>query len=307
MFLSVLTIFILAIPCSSALVIDASENWDGPYKVTGGRTLLVEELSATWCENCAEIDPYLMDAADAHGSRVAMVTYHPSDGFDAFQPPASQHRIDRLMITHPEIGSTPSFIVDGGKLRIGSESWPDVQKDILTKEVNNLNPSNLEFTILKNDSGIQANIGKFDNRGNGLGSSQLTFMLMQHGLEVPSGFDNPGENIRDRVVTGIAECNLQNDTITYFEGFTSSQIVGDSCSTGFEVINDDINSDFSIILLHETTYDNLSAQNMTSQTYGAVEFAYRDYEISDSWNNLILIIIGFTIVGFLWITYEKTR
>jgi len=53
-----------------------------------GRSLLVEEVTTTWCPSCAEIDPFLMGVADAHGSRIAMVAYHPSDGEDAFQPEA---------------------------------------------------------------------------------------------------------------------------------------------------------------------------------------------------------------------------
>ena len=82
---------------------------------------------------CAEIDPYLQQVADAHGSRISIVTYHPSDGEDAFQPEAAKHRIERMKLVNPQIGATPSFVVESGLLRIGPDSWPDVQKDILKK------------------------------------------------------------------------------------------------------------------------------------------------------------------------------
>ncbi len=305
--LSLLTILIVLVPCSSALVVDASNNWNETYNISGGRTLLVEELSTTWCENCAEIDPYLMDAADAHGSRIAIITYHPNDGLDAFEPEASQNRIDRLKLTHPDIGSTPSFIVDGGALRIGSESWPDVQKDILTKEVNNPNPSDLGFTVEKVGDKILARVNSFDAKNNGQNISQLTFILAQHGLEVPEGNINPGDQIRDRVVTGVAECNLQNQTITYSTGFAGVENIDNSCETGFQVALNDTGGQFSILLIHEKVSSNISSQDSGSQTYGVVEFAYRDYEISDPWNNQIMILLGFTIVGFLWFSYEKRR
>ena len=44
---------------SQAEVKSFNENWSEDITVNGGRTLLVEELSATWCKSCAEIDPYL--------------------------------------------------------------------------------------------------------------------------------------------------------------------------------------------------------------------------------------------------------
>lgn len=305
--IAILVFIIISIPSSSAIVIDARENWDGPYEVSGGRTLLVEELSATWCPSCTEIDPYLTEVADSHGSRISIVTYHPSDDLDAFQPEASQHRIDRLKSTHPEIGSTPSFIVDGGKMRVGPESWPDVQKDILTKEVNNPRPSIIKFDIQKVDGQIQASVIDFQNRGNGENISQLTFILAQHSLSVPKEVVNPGGDTRDRVVTAVAECNLQNNTIGYYNGFSNVSIKNNSCQSGFSVIlNQDV-SKFSLVLIHERIHENLSTQDSSVNTYGVVEFSYRDIEVSDSWNNLIAILIGFTIVGFLWHSYQKTK
>ena len=36
------------------------------YSVSGGRSILIEEYTATWCPSCAEIDPYLMDLSLIH-------------------------------------------------------------------------------------------------------------------------------------------------------------------------------------------------------------------------------------------------
>ena len=84
-----------------AVVIDPSNGLD-EAEITEkmGRTLLIEEVTTTWCPTCADIDPYLKGVADAHGSRIAMVAYHPTDGEDAFQPEAAQHGIERLGIKH---------------------------------------------------------------------------------------------------------------------------------------------------------------------------------------------------------------
>ena len=58
----------------TAVVKEYSSDWDEELIITGGRTILVEELSATWCASCAEIDPYLQQVADSHGSRISIVT-----------------------------------------------------------------------------------------------------------------------------------------------------------------------------------------------------------------------------------------
>ena len=148
----------LGVGISQAEVKDFDEEWNQEIIVSGGRTVLVEELSATWCVSCAEIDPYLQQVADAHGSRISIVTYHPSDGEDAFQPAAAKHRIERMKLVNPQIGATPSFVVESGQLRIGPDSWPDVQKDILKKETENQQYSQLGFNINKNSDEYTAKI-----------------------------------------------------------------------------------------------------------------------------------------------------
>ncbi|MEC8249605.1 MAG: thioredoxin family protein, partial [Candidatus Thermoplasmatota archaeon] len=95
----------IAIPTSHAEVKQYSGDWAGDVTISGGRTLLVEEISATWCVSCADIDPYLQQVADSHGSRISIVTYHPTDGEDAFQPEAAKYRIDRMKLVNPDIGS----------------------------------------------------------------------------------------------------------------------------------------------------------------------------------------------------------
>ncbi|MED5308629.1 MAG: thioredoxin family protein, partial [Candidatus Thermoplasmatota archaeon] len=119
---------------SHAEVKNYAEDWDEDITITGGRTILVEELSATWCTSCADIDPFLQQVADAHGSRISIVTYHPTDGEDAFQPEAAKYRIERMKSINSDVGSTPTFVVESGELRVGPDSWPDVQKDILKEE-----------------------------------------------------------------------------------------------------------------------------------------------------------------------------
>ena len=148
----------IAVSTSHAEVKQYSEDWAGDITISGGRTLLVEELSATWCVSCADIDPYLQQVADSHGSRISIVTYHPTDGEDAFQPEAAKYRIDRMKLVNRDIGSTPTFVVENGIPRIGPESWSDVQKDILKQEINRQESSMLSFSISKSNDVYTVNI-----------------------------------------------------------------------------------------------------------------------------------------------------
>ena len=104
-----------------AVVIDPSNGLD-EVEITEkmGRTLLIEEVTTTSVRR-ADIDPYLKGVADAHGSRIAMVAYHPTDGEDAFQPEAAQHRIERLEL-NMEIRSHHHIFVEGMNPRTGVDA-----------------------------------------------------------------------------------------------------------------------------------------------------------------------------------------
>ena len=96
--------------------------------------MLVEEITATWCPTCASIDPELIQVADGHGSRIALLALHPTDGSDAFQPEASKHRIERLRLSLPDAGNaTPTFIVEGGEERKGYDAWSQYKATFLTQ------------------------------------------------------------------------------------------------------------------------------------------------------------------------------
>ena len=285
---------------SQAEVKSFKENWSEDITVNGGRTLLVEELSATWCTSCAEIDPYLQQVADAHGSRISIVTYHPSDGEDAFQPAAANYRIERMKLINPEIGATPSFVVESGLLRIGPDSWPDVQKDILKAETNRQEVSELSFTISQEGNNYSATISNSKLK-NVTYETQLTFMLMAHELEMPEDFFNPGEDHRDRVVIASSSCNVKTnsiDNIGFLEASTTN------CLDDY-TIKFPIDGKFSLVLIHESTNEVIESNPNLSSTLGVVEFAYRDIEMDNHTNILPIVFVSAILIGFIWVVIDK--
>lgn len=285
---------------SHAEVKNYAEDWDEDITISGGRTILVEEISATWCTSCADIDPYLQQVADAHGSRISIVTYHPTDGEDAFQPEAAKYRIERMRTINSEVGSTPSFVVESGELRVGPDSWPDVQKDILKEETNRQEFSKLSFTISKLSQQYSATVNSLELLEVDY-ETQLTFMLMAHEMEVPDGFINPGENHRDRVVIATSTCNLNSNSLSNV-GF--SNISGTNCLDDFTV-NFPAIGKFSLILLHEATDSTVESNSNYASTLGVVEFAYRDIELENDADFMPLVFFSIIAIGIILVIYER--
>jgi thiol-disulfide isomerase/thioredoxin len=298
---TIISIMLVAIQIP-IVVSGTADNQVQTYSVSGGRSILIEEYTATWCPSCAEIDPYLMEFSYAHGPRVAMVGYHPSDGVDAFQPLAAQNRIDRLLITHPEIGSTPTFIVEAGPLRIGPDSWPDVLLDILNKEVKRQSYTQLILDLQQNNDTWTATAKVVDN--DSIDYGQLTIMIVQHEKIVPEGFDNPGGPTRDKVLTAIAECDINSSTITSEVNLLSAETT--SCIDDFSVTFSPENEVFSVLLIHEPTKSQL--ENGSSGTFGVVEYKSQIITATQiNFDNSILIFTFILIGSALIINLRRKK
>jgi len=291
-------------PCSplvQAQIIDPSDTLLNPIATESmGRSLLVEEVTTTWCPSCAQIDPYLRGVADSHGSRIAMVAYHPSDGEDAFQPPAAQHRINRLGLLHGDAIPSPTFFVEGKNPRSGTEAWSDVQRDILDLELSRQETSLLQFEVHRTEEGITARVLSFANMSVELENTQLTFLVLEHQKTVPDGFVNPGEATRDRVVVATAECDFNTSTITTQLGLMGVS-VNQGCDIDFEISFEDMN-EFSILLIHENTEAAIVNSEASLGTYGAVEFAYRSRDVPESWSlaNVFLMVAAGAGLIAIW-------
>lgn len=286
------------------LVVNQAETFEeGVSTSGGGRTLLVEEITATWCPTCAEIDPELIQVADSHGSRIAMVALHPTDGEDAFQPEASQHRIDRIdSVQAGASSSTPTFVVEAGPARRGYDAWSEVQRDILNEELSRQTVSEIDVMVKKTEQGYMASV-VHTNLIQATGT-QLTLMVLEHGKSMPPGFVNPGGDHRDRVLVGVAECSLDNHSITTQLGLLSTS-VGASCLDSFTVEFEDLRS-WSVVLIHESTQEELDAGGR-SASYGAVELAYRDRAETQLNSSLTgtLILVGCLVLGIASIVRKK--
>lgn len=287
-----LTILLTLIPPADAIRINP-ESWTNTAFVEGGFTILVEEYTATWCESCAQIDEDLEIITDDHGSRISMVSYHPSDGVDAFQTPASEYRLDRLRLQHTDLTGTPSFIVHNGLVREGVESWPDVQSDILKEESSQRGFTELKVTAETNETELTVTVFPpfHDTNHN---NTQISILFLEHNKEVGDEFVNPGTDYRDRVLVGLAEFPMVGNPVsidaTIIAPFVASYPI-------------DSMDQWSVIVVHEYTNEALVNKSTTdSKPLGVVEISLKDPHQEESAElPLILPIIIFVAIGTLGI------
>ena len=280
------------IPPADAVRINP-ESWNGSTFIEGGYSILVEEYTATWCESCAEIDKDLEIITDDHGSRISMISYHPSDDIDAFQPPASEHRLERLRLQHPNLAATPSFVVHNGLVREGVASWPDVQSDILKEESSQRGYTNLKVTAQTNDTEIMVTVfPPFDQATDN--QTQISILFVQHNKQISDEFINPGTDSRDRVLVGLAEFP-----------FVGNPVSIDTTIIAPFVVSYPIDSmdEWSVIVVHE--YTNEALLNKTtedSSPLGVAEISVKEPHREEAAEiPIILPIIIFVCIGALGI------
>ncbi len=271
----------------TAIIVQLDQDFEAPVSTgEGGRTLLVEEYTATWCAVCSEVDPELETVADSHGSRIALIALHPTDGEDAFEPEAAAHRIERMKAVNPSIASTPTFVVEGGTPRGGYEAWQDVQRDILNTELERQTVTPLTFEVQATDTGYKATV--INTEPLTVNGTQLTFLVVQHGAEVPDRGVNVGGSTRDRVLLGTAECNLETGALSANIGLLNAT-TSSNCGEDFFIEFPKYDS-WSVILVHEHTLDAL--QNSSEpMSFGAVEMAHRSISIEHS-SSASWVLIG---------------
>jgi len=99
----------------------------------GGHAILLEQYTATWCDTCATVDPWISEFTDDHEGRVVRVALHPDD-HDPFGSPLTTERI-ALKQTEQQL-SLPTFWFDGQGEMQGQVSQSLLENGLRSAEVN---------------------------------------------------------------------------------------------------------------------------------------------------------------------------
>ena len=92
---------------------------DESRTATGGHAILLEQYTATWCDTCATIDPWVVEFTDSHSSRMVRVALHPDD-HDPFGSALTTKRVTQKQANQSV--SLPAFWFDGQGFLEGSVS-----------------------------------------------------------------------------------------------------------------------------------------------------------------------------------------
>ena len=283
---ALLALLLLPITHAGAVRVDPDDSFATEVIATAKRGVLVEELTATWCEVCAEVDPYLAEVADRHGTRLVLVGLHDDDGRDGVSSAASAARVERWRTLHPDLGSTPSFIVEGEAPLVGRDAWTDVTRRLLAIEGSRDTATNVGMTLnraegtLNVDGGVQA-----DGR-------QTTLMLLQHDLTARDGSVEVSKgSVYERV---LIELHVRNSTGAWTSTCDGGCTVQPTSASTFRV---DLNVErFSLVLVNEIADDALT-QGANTLSDAVVEIAVRPSAVEAPNGQRWLLIAAFTAGG----------
>ena len=283
---ALLALLLLPITHAGAVRVDPDDSFATEVIATAKRGVLVEELTATWCEVCAEVDPYLTEVADRHGTRLVLVGLHDDDGRDGVSSAASAARVERWRTLHPDLGSTPSFIVEGEAPLVGRDAWTDVTRRLLAIEGSRDTATNVGMTLnraegtLNVDGGVQA-----DGR-------QTTLMLLQHDRTARDGSVEVSKgSVYERV---LIELHVRNSTGAWTSTCDGGCTVQPTSASTFRV---DLNVErFSLVLVNEIADDALT-QGANTLSDAVVEIAVRPSAVEAPNGQRWLLIAAFTAGG----------
>ena len=292
------TVLLLLVMTSSNIVADdESDNW----YAEGGNSVLMEQFTATWCDVCAQIDPWISNFADERGSRLVRIALHDP----VADPLGSSISSERLSIHSNSMDLAPSFWFDSNNEIKGTVDPVDLDRALLNSEGVRESDTIISISGAKNfDSNsmdLRINLFNVDNSSN----SQVSIFLLAEIIIDKSQATN-GITTHEDVAIGYLnmeiDTNFSTDDITSETNFNSRftnismtrNVNSFQINLDFPLGNENI-EDISIVVAHEKIVD---AQR---STLGAVSLNLDNSQNSNGINvvfPLIVICIISTIILF---------
>ena len=292
------TVLLLLVMISSNIVADdESDNW----YIEGGNSVLMEQFTATWCDVCAQIDPWVSNFADERGSRLVRIALHDP----VSDPLGSSISSERLSIHSNSMELAPSFWFDSNNEIKGTVDPVDLDRALLNSE--GVRESDTIISISgaenfdSNSMDLIVNLFNVDNSSN----SQVSIFLLSeiiidksqaiNGIttheDVAIGYLNMEINTNFSIDDMTSETNFNSrfTNISMTRNVNSFQI-----NLDFPLGNEDI-EDISIVVAHEKIVDGQRS------TLGAVSLNLDNSQISNGINvvfPLIVICIISTLILF---------
>ena len=292
------TVLLLLVVSSSNIVAeDEPNNW----YIEGGNSVLLEQYTATWCDVCAQIDPWVSNFADDRGSRLVRIALH-----DPLEDPlGSIISSERLSIHSNSMELAPSFWFDSNNEIKGAVDSVDLDRALLNSE--GVRDSDSIISISGTESfdtdsmNLKVNLFNIDNSSNSqvsifllaevnIDKSQATNGITTH-EDVAVGYLNMeiDTNLTIEEVTSETNFNMRFTNISMTRNIDSFEV-----NLDFSLENQNF-EDYSIVVAHEKTVDGQRS------TLGAVSLSLDNSQDSNGINvifPLIIICLVSTVILF---------
>ena len=198
------------------LAIAETTGVDESREAHGGHAILLEQYTATWCDSCATIDPWITDFVDSHSTRVVRVALHPDD-HDPFGSPLTTHRIGMKQAEHQL--QLPTFWFDGQDQLEGV-----VSQSLLANELRSAENRRSDWIVMSVewntwDHEVAEDTHAITIRLNAKLAENSTMTVFRiQSLEMTSEIANNGIDVHHDVATQMITVD-ENDNVTHsFEG-----------------------------------------------------------------------------------------
>lgn len=180
--LTLLVATALALPATAAPM-GKDSLLEGSLQVSGGGTILQEQVTATWCEICALSDPRIIDFEQSVTPRVQRIALHPDDGSDSLGTRISSHRIVRAG-ENPATLPLPSFWHDGQGLFTGEVSEGRLQLLLLAAESERRADTELDLRVERTHVSIIIDVLLEVVAGQNLSGTQLSLFVTEDDVDI---------------------------------------------------------------------------------------------------------------------------
>jgi hypothetical protein len=278
-----------------------AEDEPNDWYIEGGNSVLMEQYTATWCDVCAKIDPWVSNFADDRGSRLVRIALH--DPID--DPLGNSISSERLSIHPNGMELAPSFWFDSNNEIKGAVDPVDLDRALLNSE--GIRDSDTIISISGTESidskSINFKINLF-NVEDYTNSQVSIFLLAEMNIDksqATNGITNHEDvsigYLNMEVDTNLSVGEVTSETI-FNSRFTNVSMTknneGFGINLDFLLENEDL-EDISIVVAHEKIIDDQRS------TLGAISLILVDGQKSNDISvflPLFAISIASTVILF---------
>lgn len=127
--------------------ISIAEDETNDWYVEGGNSVLMEHYTATWCDVCAKIDPWISNFVDDRGSRLIRIALH-----DPVNDPLGDSITSERLSNFPDGQDlAPSFWFDSDNQIKGLVAPVDLDRALLNSESNRDSDTSISILVSKDE------------------------------------------------------------------------------------------------------------------------------------------------------------